>query len=298
MSLFQILILIYCLVHIFPTFSSILRQLPLIPPSPGFVSLETWLVKKEERVKLCQRLEYAEMRDGAVLFPPSPLHGQPSNVLPLFPLPATISQHVDDKIEEEGDGFIFPDAPIQPLAIYEYDQTQPPLDFFDYADGENITNTGESTERVQSVAEKDGEDEEGSEPNRAIEDVNNDLEENFEIGIALEDVVEEENEDVVEEELEDVVEEELEDVVGEENVGDAKRAGEDTDVDLEEIFSTTDSVESADEEILELDELEVLSGEDALKDDESGSSEDIGGSAIFDSIDLVRQAVEFLTVSK
>ena len=274
MSLFKILILIYCLVHIFPTFFSILRQLPLIPPSPGFVSLETWLVKKEERVKLCQRLEYAEMRDGAVLFPPSPLHGQPSNVLPLFPLPATISQHVDDKIEEEGDGFIFPDAPIQPLAIYEYDQTQPPLDFFDYADGENITNTGESTERVQSVAEKDGEDEEGAEPNRAIEDVNNDLEENFEIGIALEDVVEEEN------------------------VGDAKRAGEDTDVDLEEIFSTTDSVESADEEILELDELEVLSGEDALKDDESGSSEDIGGSAIFDSIDLVRQAVEFLTVSK
>ena len=273
MSLFQILILIYCLVHIFPTFFSLLRQLPLIPPSPGFVSLETWLVKKEERVKLCQRLEYAEMRDGAVLFPPSPLHGQPSNVLPLFP--ATISQHVDDKIEEEGDGFIFPDAPIQPLAIYEYDQTQPPLDFFDYADGENITNTGESTERVQSVAEKDGEGEEGSEPNRAIEDVNNDLEENFEIGIALEDVVEEEN------------------------VDDAKRAGEDTDVDLEEIFSTTDSVESADEEILELDELEVLSGdEDALKDDESGSSEDIGGSAIFDSIDLVRQAVEFLTVSK
>ena len=274
MSLFQILILIYCLVHIFPTFFSLLRQLPLIPPSPGFVSLETWLVKKEERVKLCQRLEYAEMRDGAVLFPPSPLHGQPSNVLPLFPLPATISQHVDDKIEEEGDGFIFPDAPIQPLAIYEYDQTQPPLDFFDYADGENITNTGESTERVQSVAEKDGEEEEGSEPNRAIEDVNNDLEENFEIGFELEDVVEEEN------------------------VDDAKRAGEDTDVDLEEIFSTTDSVESADEEILELDELEVLSGEDALKDDESGSSEDIGGSAIFDSIDLVRQAVEFLTVSK
>ena len=282
MSLFQILILIYCLVHIFPTFFSLLRQLPLIPPSPGFVSLETWLVKKEKRVKLCQRLEYAEMRDGAVLFPPSPLHGQPSNVLPLFPLPATISQHVDDEIEEEGDGFIFPDAPIQPLAIYEYDQTQPPLDFFDYADGENITNTGESTERVQSVAGKDGEDEEGSEPNRAIEDVNNDLEENFEIGS-----------------LEDVVEEELEDVVEEENVGDAKRAGEDTDVDLEEIFSTTDSVESADEEILELDELEVLSGEeDALKDDESGSSEDIGGSAIFDSIDLVRQAVEFLTVSK
>ena len=283
MSLFQILILIYCLVHIIPTFFSLLRQLPLIPPSPGFVSLETWLVKKEERVELCQRLEYAEMRDGAVLFPPSPLHGQPSNVLPLFPIPATISQHVDDKIEEEGDGFIFPDAPIQPLAIYEYDQTQPPLDFFDYADGENITNTdGESTERVQSVAEKDGEGEEGSEPNRAIEDVNNDLEENFEIGS-----------------LEDVVEEELEDVVEEENVGDAKRAGEDTDVDLEEIFSTTDSVESANEEILELDELEVLSGEeDALKDDESGSSEDIGGSAIFDSIDLVRQAVEFLTVSK
>ena len=283
MSPFQILILIYCLVHIFPTFFSLLRQLPLIPPSPGFVSLETWLVKKEKRVKLCQRLEYAEMRDGAVLFPPSPLHGQPSNVLPLFPLPATISQHVDDKIEEEGDGFIFPDAPIQPLAIYEYDQTQPPLDFFDYADGENITNTGESTERVQSVAEKDGEDEEGSEPNRAIEDVNNDLEENFEIGS-----------------LEDVVEEELEDAVEEENVDDAKRAGEDTDVDLEEIFSTTDSVESADEEILELDELEVLSGEDALNDEtsESGSSEDIGGSAIFDSIDLVRQAVEFLTVSK
>ena len=280
MSLFQILILVYCLVHIFPTFFSLLRQLPLIPPSPGFVSLETWLVKKEERVKLCQRLEYAEMRDGAVLFPPSPLHGQPSNVLP--PLPATISQHVDDKIEEEGDGFIFPDAPIQPLAIYEYDQTQPPLDFFDYADGENKTNTGESTERVQSVAEKDGEGEEGSEPNRAIEDVNNDLEENFEIGS-----------------LEDVVEEELEDVVEEENVGDAKRAGEDTEVDPEEIFSTTDSVESADEEILELDELEVLSGEeDALKEDESGSSEDIGGSAIFDSIDLVRQAVEFLTVSK
>ena len=293
MSLFKILILIYCLVHIIPTFFSLLRQLPLIPPSPGFVSLETWLVKKEKRVKLCQKLEYAEMRDGAVLFPPSPLHGQPSNVLPLFPLPATISQHVDDKIEEEGDGFIFPDAPIQPLAIYEYDQTQPPLDFFDYADGENKTNTGESTERVQSVAEKDGEGEEGSEPNRAIEDVNNDLEENFEIGFALEDVVEEE--------LEDVVEEELEDAVEEENVDDAKRAGEDTDVDLEEIFSTTDSVESADEEILELDELEVLSGEDALKDDEtseSGSSEDIGGSAIFDSIDLVRQAVEFLTVSK
>merc|ERR1712233_153004 len=137
--------------------AEICGQMALVPPSQVSVSLETWLVQKEERVELCQRLEYAatitgsDPSNGAAIFfppsssahlhtftsahlhsPPSPssahLQSQPSSVLPLFPLPSsssTIPQDVD------GEEFVFPDSPIQPLGMYDYDQDEP-LQSLDY----------------------------------------------------------------------------------------------------------------------------------------------------------------------
>jgi len=114
--------------------------------------------------------------------------------------------------------------------------------------------------------------------NLSIEDVSNELEENFEFG-SLED-----------EELEDSADESM-------------KTGEDM-VDLEEIFTAADSVEKADNDSIEnitdgtnTKESKDGSGEEAVEG-EDGSANDVGGTAIFDSIDLVRQAVEFLTVSK
>jgi len=284
--------------------AEICGQLALVPPSPGSASLETWLVKKEERVKLCQRLEYAERgRDqvsSAVLFPPSPLHNQPSSVLPLFPFPSTIiPQHHDEKEEE----FIFPDSPIQPLGMdddYDQDELLQPLDFFDYAEEELEEEMEEDEgEGVKNVASKADNDESAEfnlsiedlknnpKENLSIEDVENELEENFEFG-SLEDLVEDKEQD---------------------NANNAMKSGEDL-ADLEEIFTAADSVEKADNDSREnvsndtiVDESEGGSGEEAIGDDEpsqgeDGSGNDVGGTAIFDSIDLVRQAVEFLTVSK
>ena len=140
-------------------------------------------------------------------------------------------------------------------------------------------------EGVEDVAERD-EGDGSARSNLGIEDVKNDLDENFEIG-SLEDLFEGEEEEIVD---------------------DAKKA------DLEEMFASADnSIEKADDDSKEdvtndtaTDEPEV--GEEAVEDDEpsqgdadaandvDGANNDVGGTAIFDSIDLVRQAVEFLTV--
>ena len=233
-------------------------------------------------MKLCQRLEYAIILESeyagrgfdpngaaaAVFFPSSSAHNQPSSVLPLFPLPSsTIPQRENEKEEE----FIFPDSPIQPLGMYDYDQDEPlqPLDVFDYIEAVPEEEGEESEEGIQDVAEKDGDD--GS------EDVNNDLEENFEMG-SLEDIFEGEEEDDAE---------------------DAKKAGE----QLEEMFAAAEnSFEKADndsrEDVTNATTTDVSeAGEEFGEEDDEPSQGDVGGTAIFDSIDLVRQAVEFLTVS-
>jgi len=276
--------------------AEICGQLALVPPSPGSASLETWLVKKEERVKLCQRLEYAERgRDqvsSAVLFPPSPLHNQPSSVLPLFPFPSTIiPQHHDEKEEE----FIFPDSPIQPLGMddYDLDELLQPLDFYDYAEeelAEELEEDEGEREGVENKAAKVDYDQ-SAEINLSIEDVKNNLKEN----LSIEDVSNELEENFEFGSLED---EELEDSADE-----SMKTGEDM-VDLEEIFTAADSVEKADNDSIEnitdgtnTKESKDGSGEEAVEG-EDGSANDVGGTAIFDSIDLVRQAVEFLTVSK
>ena len=240
-------------------------------------------------MKLCQRLEYAIILEleyagrgfdpngtaAAVFFPPSSAHNQPSSVLPLFPLPSsTTPQHVDEKEEE----FVFPDSPIQPLGMYDYDQDEPlqPLDVFDYIEAVPEEEGEESEEGIQDVAEKDGDD--GSALiNLGSEDVNNDLEENFEMG-SLEDLFEGEEEDDAE---------------------DAKKAGE----QLEEMFAAAEnSFEKADndsrEDVTNDTTTDVSeAGEEFGEEDDEASQGDVGGTAIFDSIDLVRQAVEFLTVS-
>merc|ERR1711936_808515 len=172
--------------------AEICGQMALVPPSQGSVSLETWLVQKQERVELCQRLKYAatitgsDPSNGAAIFfppsssshlhtftsahlhsPPSPssahLQSQPSSVLPLFPLssPSTIPQDVD------GEEFVFPDSPIQPLGMYDYDQDEP-LQSLDYA--ESVPEEEEGEKGEEGVG-KDGDDD--------SEDVNKDLEENF-----------------------------------------------------------------------------------------------------------------------
>lgn len=165
----------------------------------------------------------------------------------------------------------------------------------------------------ENVAEKDGSN--GSVLiNLGIEDVNNDLEENFEIG-SLEDLFE-----------------------GEDIADDAKKAGGEDMIDVEEMFTAADnSVEKADndsEENVANDTATVAdeskAGDEAAEEEEpsqgdagsandgggievvnydqeenfengsleDASTNDVGGTAIFDSIDLVRQAVEFLTVSR
>ena len=257
-----------------------------MPPSSGSVSLETWLVEKEERVKLCQRLEYAIILESeyagrgfdpngaaaAVFFPSSSAHNQPSSVLPLFPLPSsTIPQHVEEE-------FVFPDSPIQPLGMYDYDQDEPlqPLDVFEYIEAVPEEEGEESEEGIQDVAEKNG-DGGSALINLGSEDVNNDLEENFEMG-SLEDLFEGEEEDDAE---------------------DAKKAGE----QLEEMFAAAEnSFEKADndsrEDVTNDTTTDVSeAGEEFGEEDDEPSQGDVGGTAIFDSIDLVRQAVEFLTVS-
>ena len=259
-------------------------------------------MKKEERVALCQRLEYAGRRDqdsSSVLFPPSALHNQPSSVLPLFPFPSTIiPQHEDEKEEE----FIFPDSPIQPLGMYDYDQDEPlqPLDFFDYAEEELEEELEEDEgegEGVQNVAAK-ADDDESAEINLSIEDVKNNLEGN----LSIEDAENELEENFEIGSLEDLVEDEEQ----EDSADEAMKAGE----DMEEIFTAADSIETADNDseknvtnVTIPDESEGGTGEEAVEVDEPsqgdvGSANDVGGTAIFDSIDLVRQAVEFLTVSK
>ena len=259
-------------------------------------------MKKEERVALCQRLEYAGRRDqdsSSVLFPPSALHNQPSSVLPLFPFPSTIiPQHKDEREEE----FIFPDSPIQPLGMYDYDQDEPlqPLDFFDYAEEELEEELEEDEgegEGVQNVAAK-ADDDESAEINLSIEDVKNNLDEN----LSIEDVENELEENFEIGSLEDLVEDEEQ----EDSADEAMKAGE----DMEEIFTAADSIETADNDseknvtnVTIPDESEGGTGEEAVEVDEpsqgeDGSANDVGGTAIFDSIDLVRQAVEFLTVSK
>jgi len=285
-------------------------QMALVPPSEGSVSLETWLVQKEERVELCQRLEYAASIKGsdpsngaAIFFPPSSsshlhtftsahlhsqpspssahLHSPPSSVLPLFPLSSsssTIPQDVD------GEEFVFPDSPIQPLGMYDYDQDEP-LQSLDYA--ESVPEEEEREKGEEGVG-KDGDD--GS------EDVNKDLEENFEMS-SVEDLFEAEDRD-------------------NSAVEDSKKAGDEKRRDLEEMFATAEnSIEKADNDSREdvtngtttdlSEELGVENDEDGEEDDEEDGVEDaepsqgdVGGTAIFDSIDLVRQAVEFLTVSK
>merc|ERR1712233_92142 len=217
--------------------AEICGQMALVPPSQVSVSLETWLVQKEERVELCQRLEYAATITGsdpsngaAIFFPPSSsshlhtftsahlhsqpspssahLHSPPSSVLPLFPLSSsssTIPQDVD------GEEFVFPDSPIQPLGMYDYDQDEP-LQSLDYI--ESVPDEEEGEKGEEGIG-KDGDD--GS------EDVNNDLEENFEMS-SLEDLFE-----------------------GEDSAEDSKKAGDEKRRDLEEMFATAEnSIEKTD----------------------------------------------------
>ena len=151
-----------------------------MPPSPGSVSLETWLVvdevtknpanevtdqvtkdqatKDQVRVELCQRLEYAKQVEPSlslVLFPTSALLlAQPSSILPLFPSPSSSPGPEDD--QEENDEFVFPDAPIQPLAIYEDDQDQPlqALDIFEEEEESGAVEEKE-TEKLQNNLDDD-----------------------------------------------------------------------------------------------------------------------------------------------
>ena len=151
-------------------------------------------------------------------------------------------------------------------------------------------------EGVQNLA-SNADDDQSVEINLSIEDVKNNLKEN----LSMEDVKNELEENFEFGSLED---EELEDSADE-----SMKFGEEL-ADLEEIFTAADSIEKADDDSTEnvsndtiADESEGGSGEEAIGDDEpsqgeDGSANDVGGTAIFDSIDLVRQAVEFLTVSK
>ena len=295
-----------------------IRQLPLVPPSPGSVSLETWLVvnevtknpanevadkvtkdqatKDQVRVELCQRLEYAKQVEPSlslVLFPTSALLlAQPSSILPLFPSPSSSPGPEDD--QEENDEFVFPDAPIQPLAIYEDDQDQPlqALDIF------------EEEEESGAVEEKETE--------KLQNNLDDDLEVNFEIA-SIEDLVEvEENESA-----------------------ESTTEAEDRPLDMGEMFDMFDNIEEANDELtgeeFEVsnsaeEEIAIHGSIESTEDDNDQPTEDesdagigdedieelgqdfeedgdessnaVGGTALFDSIDLMRQAVEFLTVTK
>ena len=304
-----------------------IRQLPLVPPSPGSVSLETWLVvdevtknldnevtdkatkdqvtkdmvtkdqatKDQVRVELCQRLEYAKQVEPSlslVLFPTSALLlAQPSSILPFFPAPSSSPGPEDER--EENDEFVFPDAPIQPLAIYEDDQDQP-LHALDFVEEEEESETGEEkeTEKLQN-------------------DLGDELEVNFEIA-SIEDLVKIEKNESAE----------------------ATNEAEDEPLDMGEMFNMADNIEeanepteeefevssSAEEEVAIHGNIEIMEDDnDRPSEDESDagsggedieelgqdfeeegdeSSNVVGGTALFDSIDLMRQAVEFLTVTK
>ena len=285
-----------------------IRELPLVPPSPGSVSLETWLVvdqvtknlanevtdkvtEDQVRVELCQRLEYAKQVEPSlslVLFPTSALLlAQPSSILPLFPSPS-LSPGLEDE-REENDEFVFPDAPIQPLAIYEDDQDRP-LQALDFVEEEEESEAGE--EKLKN-------------------NLGDDLEVNFEIA-SIEDLAEiEKNESA-----------------------NATKEAEDEPLDMGEMLNMAENVEEANEPTEE--EFEVSSSAEeevaihgsieSMEDDNDQPSEDesdagigdedieelgqdfeeegdessnaVGGTALFDSIDLMRQAVEFLTVTK
>ena len=286
-----------------------IRELPLVPPSPGSVSLETWLVvdqvtknlanevtdkvtEDQVRVELCQRLEYAKQVEPSlslVLFPTSALLlAQPSSILPLFPSPSSSPGLEDER--EENDEFVFPDAPIQPLAIYEDDQDRP-LQALDFVEEEEESEAGE--EKLKN-------------------NLGDDLEVNFEIA-SIEDLAEiEKNESA-----------------------NATKEAEDEPLDMGEMFDMADNIEEANDELtgeeFEVsnsaeEEIAIHGSIESTEDDNDQPSEDesdagsggedieelgqdfeeegdessnaVGGTALFDSIDLMRQAVEFLTVTK
>ena len=253
------------------------------------------VTEDQVRVELCQRLEYAKQVEPSlslVLFPTSALLlAQPSSILPLFPSPSSSPGPEDD--QEENDEFVFPDAPIQPLAIYGEDQDQP-LQALDIFEEEEESEAGEEkeTEKLQN-------------------EFGDDLEVNFEI-TSIEDLVE---------------------IEGNESA-DATTAAEDEPLDMGEMFDMADNIEEANEATEEEFEVSSSAEEDiaihgsieSTEDDNDQPSEDesdagsggedieelgqdfeedgdessnaVGGTALFDSIDLMRQAVEFLTVTK
>ena len=262
--------------------------------------------KDQVRVELCQRLEYAKQVEPSlslVLFPTSALLlAQPSSFLPLFPSPSSSPGPEDER--EENDEFVFPDAPIQPLAIYEDDQDQPLLQALDFFEEEEESESGEEkeTEKLQN-------------------DLGDDLEVNFEIA-SIEDLVEIEKNESAE----------------------ATKEAEDEPLDMGEMFNMADNIEEANEltgEEFEVsssaeEEIAIHGSIESMEDDNDRPTEDesdagsggedieelgqdfedieelgqdfeeggdessnaVGGTALFDSIDLMRQAVEFLTVTK
>ena len=247
--------------------------------------------KDQVRVELCQRLEYAKQVEPSlslVLFPTSALLlAQPSSILPLFPSPSSSPGLEDER--EENDEFVFPDAPIQPLAIYEDDQDQP-LQALDFVEEEEESEAGE--EKLKN-------------------NLGDDLEVNFEIA-SIEDLAEiEKNEGA-----------------------NATKEAEDEPLDMGEMFNMAENIEEANEpteEEFEVsssaeEEIAIHGSIESMEDDNDQPTEDesdagsggedieelgqdfeedgdessnaVGGTALFDSIDLMRQAVEFLTVTK
>ena len=134
--------------------------------------------KDQVRVELCQRLEYAKQVEPSlslVLFPTSALLlAQPSSILPFFPALPSSPGPEDEK--EENDEFVFPDAPIQPLVIYEDDQDQP-LQALDFVEDESevgetlalqqIRNTTIG-EQIQEIAAGGGRNQNSSHLNNEI----------------------------------------------------------------------------------------------------------------------------------
>ena len=254
------------------------------------------VTKDQVRVELCQRLEYAKQVEPSlslVLFPTSALLlAQPPSILPLFPSLSSSPGPEDD--QEENNEFVFPDAPIQPLAIYEDDQEQPlqALDIFEEEEESGAVEENE-TEKLQN-------------------NLDDDLEVNFEIA-SIEDLVEiEENESA-----------------------ESTTEAEDRPLDMGEMFDMFDNIEEANDELtgeeFEVsnsaeEEIAIHGSIESTEDDNDQPSEDesdagsggedieelgqdfeeegdessnaVGGTALFDSIDLMRQAVEFLTVTK
>lgn len=295
------------------------RSMPLVPPSLGSISLEVWITGVagagalkggRSRLRLCSRLQYAPAQ-SPVFFPDFLQHPN----LPIFP---QLQVQAGEDKDEEGK-IAFPDLPIPQLDDPEdngdtFDdvtdeiskENEETLDFVEifektFGFGENVDESFAVSEETseESVDGSEKQSDDSVKEEEEVDDNDTAFEEVSDIGstdtaesntlVTTVSVLELEEEFSVSEEA---FEDDKEAMIDTEEANVEKAMVDTEEANIEEaMVDTKEAVEDVKEAMETVDEVEVSEDITGLVDSKTA----VGADGLFDSLDLLSQAVAFIT---